>query len=846
MLHTTSPGSKPDRRASLSVATALSARNISGTSTLGNRANGHSRTVSDSREHLLHVRVHGISSPASPSLSALSSSPPPPRHSPKKPSSLPDSSNIQPGCFDTLSVDSASVASADSVGQTRVRRLCSPENSRRPFVPPPCRQTTNPRSSSQSKDLGGAYTGRLTEQALRDQEAVQHGDLDDTVPKTHLAPYQTITSTPQKPTSPGFGVDTIMASSTREGSGGNGLTSRDRSRSFASTHSDPTRKTEGVAESVVQGTVSKAFGSRLGRLPFGQRSNALGSMGNNEDNGHGEFSQPTVEGSKEKLKPTEGSVDSISGHRLISTSTTSNRGQPFRLITARAEGKARSAQEQSDGNGKQHLGSPSNAPRHGLSFTPAAGTRANSSPKDSKAPRQAVSTLPSPGPDGHLARRDKGHIIKSDVSPAAATQQSQKLSHKRNATTSSIHRTFSGEQGIGKARDERNRSSSAASFRGAATRSKPTSRSVSATSTVELGGSLGVAPTDALVTDANLVTPIPAEALETMRKESRSGRSSSTSSWTDVSEPGADFSSRKPAHDRQRNSRASSTSESTLDTGNYKDPNFEAHAQELSPEIDDADTKPAQTEFEGFAQSFLKRPSEADYEDLALASGAGNFQTSRYTPTPSPSKCRDTRRKTVKVPRGLEDIKLARKSPLEEEDSDVDSLQYLLENDQDFSALFPPVDGEEDDTALLLASLPTYKPPTAQKLKVRPRVEAEAGDQMWEQERAVHEKLMNRLRTLHLEVRSATRGLDVLEGFLDGAGSSGDLSECWDDAAQRKEYMRRLRKEEQKQRLILERRMRQRMALLGTPLPWSKWLVKWGFVAFLVVVVWYLLELAVL
>jgi len=85
----------------------------------------------------------------------------------------------------------------------------------------------------------------------------------------------------------------------------------------------------------------------------------------------------------------------------------------------------------------------------------------------------------------------------------------------------------------------------------------------------------------------------------------------------------------------------------------------------------------------------------------------------------------------------------------------------------------------------------------------------------------------------------------VLEGFLDGAGSSGDLSECWDDAAQRKEYMRRLRKEEQKQRLILERRMRQRMALLGTPLPWSKWLVKWGFVAFLVVVVWYLLELAV-
>ncbi|KAG0638548.1 hypothetical protein HOY80DRAFT_158716 [Tuber brumale] len=846
MLHTTSPGSKPDRRASLSVATALSARNISGASTLGDRANGHSRTVSDSRDLLPHVRVHRISGPASPSLSALSSSPPPPRHPPKKPSSLPDSPDIQTACFDTLSVDSASVASADSIGQPRVRRLCSPENTRRPFVPPPCRQTTNPRSSSQSKDLGGGYTGRLTEQALRDQEAVQHGDLDDTVPKTHPAPYQTINSTPQKPPSPSFGVDTIMAPSTREEPGGNGLTSRDRSRSFASTYSDATRKTEGGAENIVQGTVSKAFGSRPPRSQFGQRFNASGSMGNNEDNGHGKFPQPTVEGSKEKSKSTEGNVDSISGHRPISASTASNQRQPFHWVTTRLEGKARSAQEQSDGNGRQHLGSPSSAPGHGLSIATAAGTRANSSPKDSKAARQAASTLPSPSPDRQLSRRDKGHITKSDVSPTAATQQSRKPSHKRNATTSSIHRTFSGEQGVGKARDERNRSSSAASFRGAAARGNPTSRSVSATSTMELESSPEVAPSDALVTDANLETLIPAETLEAMRKESRTGRSSSTSSWTDLSDPGADFSSRKPTHDRQRNSRASGTNGSTLNASNYKDPNFEAHAQESSPEVGDADAKPARTESGVFAQSFLKRPSEADYEDLAPASRAGNVQTSRYTPTPSPSKCRDTRKKTVKVPRGLQDIKLAGKSPLEEEDSDVDSLQYLLDNDQDFSALFPPAGDDEDDTALLLANLPTYKPPTAQKLKVRPRVEAEAGDQMWEQERAVHEKLMNRLRTLHLEVRSATRGLDVLEGFLDGAGSSGDLSECWDDAAQRKEYMRRLRKEEQKQRLILERRMRQRAALLGTPLPWSKWLVKWGFVVFLVVVVWYLLELAVL
>ena len=110
-----------------------------------------------------------------------------------------------------------------------------------------------------------------------------------------------------------------------------------------------------------------------------------------------------------------------------------------------------------------------------------------------------------------------------------------------------------------------------------------------------------------------------------------------------------------------------------------------------------------------------------------------------------------------------------------------------MDNDQDFSALFSPVEDEEDDTALLLARLPTYKPPAAQKLKVRPRAEAEAGDQLWEQERALREKLTNRLRTLQLEVRSANRGLEVLENHLDGTESSGDLSECWDDAAQRKE-----------------------------------------------------------
>ncbi|CUS07802.1 unnamed protein product [Tuber aestivum] len=844
MFHTTSPGSKPGGRTSLGAATLLSARNFSGPSALGTRANGHSRTISDSRDLLQHV--HKISGPASPNLSTLSSSPPPSRYPPKKPSSLPESSDNQSGYFDTLSVDSASVASFDSAGQPRVRRLCSPENSRRPFVPPPCRQSTNLRPSPQSKDLGGIYTGRLTEQALRDQEAVQCGDLDDTVPKPQPAPYQSISSAPRNPAAQSSGKGGVMTSSTPGEYGADGRNWRYRSTSSASTYSDPTRKSESGAESVVQGTVSKAFGSRPGRFPFGQRSSASGPMGlgNHEDGGHSESSQPTMEGSKEGAKSAEGNGDSMSGNRLVSTSMPANPKMPFRLITARAQGKARSAQEQSDSHGKQHSGSPSNAPRHGSSNAVAVGTRANSSPKDSKAPRQAASSLPTPSPDRHLSRRDKVHISKSDASPAAPKQQSQKPSHKRNATISSIHRTLSGEQASGKARDERNRSLSAASIRGNAIRDKPATRPVSTTSTIGAESSLEVAPSEALVTDANPEQHIPEETSEAMRKGSRAGRSSSTSSWTtDISEPGADFLSRKPARGGRRISGAASTIKPI--SSNHNDPNFEAHEQEPPPETNGTDTKPARSEFGWFAQGFLKRPSEADYEDLAPASRAGSVQTSRYTPTPSPSKHRDARKKSIPIRRGLQDIKLARKSPLEEEESDFDSLEYLLENDQDFSALFTSVDDDEDDTALLLANLPTYKPPAAQKSNVRPRAEAEAGDQMREQERAVHEKLMNRLRTLHLEVRSATRGLDVLEGFLDGAGSSGDLSECWDDATQRKEYMRRLRKEEQKQRLILERRARQRMAFLGAPLPWSKWLVKWGFVAFLVVIIWYLLELAV-
>jgi len=617
-----------------------------------------------------------------------------------------------------------------------------------------------------------------------------------------------------------------------------GRTSRDRSRSLASTYPDPIRKAEGGAETIVQGTMSRPFGNRPERSQLGHRSSASGSMdiglSNYEDNRDGKFSQPTIEGSREKVRSAEGNGDSTLGNRHISASTTSSQGVPFRNTTIRAEEKARSAQEQSDNYGKQHLGSPSNASRHGSSVGTAVGPisalrsspRANSLPKDSKLPRQAASTLSSPSPDQQSSRRDKGHISKPDVSPIAAKQQSQKPSHKRNATTSSISRTFSGERGVGKARDERNRSSSAASVRVTTARGKPTSRSVSTTSAIEVEGSLEVAPSEALATDANPEQPIPAETLGAVRKESRTSRSSSTSDWRTDSDPEADFSSRKPARYRKRNSRASSTNESTLNANNHKDLNFEAYTQESSP------------------RSFLKRPSEDDYEDLAPASRASNAQTSKYTPTPSPSKRRDTRRKNATIPR---DIKPARKSPLEEEDSDVDSLQYLMDNDRDFSALFSPVDDEEeDDTALLLAGLPAHKPPATQKLKVRPRVEAEAGDHMWEQERAVQEKLMNRLRTLQLEVRSANRGLEVLESHLDGTGSSGDLSECWDDAAQRKEHLRRLRKEEQKQRLILERRMRQKVALLGTPLPWSKWLVKWGFIAFLVVIVWYLLELAVL
>jgi hypothetical protein len=179
---------------------------------------------------------------------------------------------------------------------------------------------------------------------------------------------------------------------------------------------------------------------------------------------------------------------------------------------------------------------------------------------------------------------------------------------------------------------------------------------------------------------------------------------------------------------------------------------------------------------------------------------------------------------------------------LEEDDSDVDSLQYLIEHDHDFSALLNPSDDDED-TALLLSSGRPYQPLAVQT--VRSRTEVEASDQLRERERAVHDKLMSRLKTLQLEVRSTTRGIDVLESFLNGSGSSDENSEFVDDA-ERREYLRRLRKEEENQRLRLERKIRRKMQSGNSPPSWVEWCLRWGFLAFLVILIWYGLELAVL
>lgn len=191
-------------------------------------------------------------------------------------------------------------------------------------------------------------------------------------------------------------------------------------------------------------------------------------------------------------------------------------------------------------------------------------------------------------------------------------------------------------------------------------------------------------------------------------------------------------------------------------------------------------------------------------------------------------------------------VKYPKRSILED-DSD-DSLDYLISNDQDFSALLRSEDSDGED-AKLSATENKYAPEETAGLKVRSKDEARIADKEREKERAVHEKLMNRLKTLQLEVRSATRGIEVLEQWLGRPGGSDNTSssDIMEHITEHEALLYRLRLEEVKQRERLELRILEQEAHRGRPL-WKKsprWL-QWFFIGLMLALIWYGVESAIL
>ncbi|KAI5837274.1 hypothetical protein DFP73DRAFT_532075 [Morchella snyderi] len=204
-------------------------------------------------------------------------------------------------------------------------------------------------------------------------------------------------------------------------------------------------------------------------------------------------------------------------------------------------------------------------------------------------------------------------------------------------------------------------------------------------------------------------------------------------------------------------------------------------------------------------------------------------------------------KKTVR-PRSL----VIPKRSILEEDSD-DSLDHLIKHDQDFSALLKPGSSDDEDDVdsieVLVASGP-YDPQETKDQPVRSVSDATTGDRQSEAERAVHEKLMNRLKTLQLEVRSATRGIEVLEQWLQSPGretiSSGSSSDIISDISEQEEILYRLRCDEERQRLRLQTKiLEDTLKRRNSGWSWMMWLLKWGFVVLLGMALWMAIEVAI-
>lgn len=203
----------------------------------------------------------------------------------------------------------------------------------------------------------------------------------------------------------------------------------------------------------------------------------------------------------------------------------------------------------------------------------------------------------------------------------------------------------------------------------------------------------------------------------------------------------------------------------------------------------------------------------------------------------------------IKTERPRPAVKYPKRSILEDGNDSDDSLDYLISNDQDFSALLNTEDTDSgsgsESSSELLANGAKYAPEQTQK--VRSKDEAHIADREREKERAVHEKLMNRLKTLQLEVRSATRGIEVLEQWLkspsDSETSNGGDDDIVGRISEHEALLARLRIEEAKHREKLQMRVSERKRTFWGRIPT---LPRWAWIVLFVALFWYSVESAIL
>lgn len=232
-------------------------------------------------------------------------------------------------------------------------------------------------------------------------------------------------------------------------------------------------------------------------------------------------------------------------------------------------------------------------------------------------------------------------------------------------------------------------------------------------------------------------------------------------------------------------------------------------------------------------EQILRSPTLSDYDDF-LEETRGNASPSPYG-NGSPLYDRSTG-KPKPFPKPP-------KSALEDDDEELVALDELKRKDQEYQALLsPPKQEDEDDTFMLLGGTKQYEPQLGRP--VRSKAEAMAGDRNREREKTAHDKMMNRLKTLHMELRSARRGIDYIERRLNGVGSS-DESEWVDDEedSNGENIAKRIKAEDIKQRQKL-RSVDVVDAIKTRSVPTGpSAALKWGTVGCQLALIWFLLEI---